>query len=155
MTNITLPTKLTKIDKNVFNGCTMLKSVVFMPFSINIRDYLTDDTFDYTKFKSILSTKEYATKFSHEIKYDAVTQIFLNTAQSEAQAYIKKNFSKIIRYWIDKNDYQKVKGLVQSGAFITKRNIGGIIEYAIENTQKGGNMEIQVMLTNYKNEKFG
>ena len=91
----------------------------------------------------------------HEIKYDAVTQIFLNTAQNDAQAYIKKNFSKIIRYWIDKNDYQKVKELVQSGAFITKRNIGGIIEYAIENTQKGGNMEIQVMLMNYKNEKFG
>ena len=126
-----------------------------MPFAINIRDYFNNYDFEYNTFKRMLDTKEYSTKFLQEIKYDAVTQIFLNTAQNDAQAYIKKNFSKIIRYWIDKNDYQKVKGLVQSEAFITKRNIGGIIDYAIQNTQKGGNMEIQVMLMNYKNEKFG
>ena len=153
--HVTLPDSLTKIEWSAFKGCTALESIILMPFAINIRAYFENDDFEYNEFKCMLDTKEYATKFSHEIKYDAVTQIFLNTAQSEAQAYIKKNFSKIIRYWIDKNDYPKVKGLVQSGAFITKRNIGGIIDYAIQNTQKGGNMEIQVMLMNYKNENFG
>lgn len=39
--------------------------------------------------------------------------------------------------------------------FLTADNIDFLIEYAIQNTQRGGNPEIQIMLMNYKNDKIG
>ena len=48
----------------------------------------------------------------------------------------------------------KVKVLLESGKFVTKRNIMKFVDYAIENTQKGGDMQIQVLIMNYRNEHF-
>ena len=104
--------------------------------------------------QSMLNDKNYAVKMDHPTKFQFVAQVFLKDRQPEAEAYIKKNISKILPYFINIDDYATVKGLLESGKFVTKRNIMKFIDYAIEHTQNGGDMQIQVLLMNYKNDNF-
>ena len=102
----------------------------------------------------MLNDKNYAVKMDHPTKHQFVAQVFLKDNQPEAEAYIKKNISKILPYFIDIDDYETVKGLLESGKFVTKKNIMKFIDHAIEHTQSGGDMQIQVLLMNYKNDNF-
>ena len=102
----------------------------------------------------MLNDKNYAVKMDHPTKFQFVAQVFLKDRQPEAEAYIKKNITKILTYFINIDDYATVKGLLESGKFVTKRNIMKFIDYAIEHTQNGGDMQIQVLLMNYKNDNF-
>ena len=45
-------------------------------------------------------------------------------------------------------------GLPGCGNFVTKRGISKYIDMAIEHTQTSGDTQIQILLTNYKNEYF-
>ena len=102
----------------------------------------------------MLASKDYSVKMDRPTKYMFVTQIFLNTAQPEAEAYIKKNAMKIIKWLIDIEDYATMKGLFESGKFVTKRNIMKFVDHSIEHTQNGGDMQIQAYIMDYKNEHF-
>ena len=104
--------------------------------------------------QSMLNDKNYAVKMDHPTKFQFVAQVFLKDRQPEAEAYIKKNISKILPYFIGIDDYATVKGLLEHGKFVTKRNIMKFIDHAIEHTQNGGDMQIQVLLMNYKNDNF-
>ena len=104
--------------------------------------------------RSMLDKKEYNVTMDNPTKYMFVTQVFLNTAQPEAEAYIKKNALKIIKWLIDIDDYATVKGLFEFGKFVTKRNIMKFIDHSIAHTQSGGDMQIQAYIMDYKNEHF-
>lgn len=41
-------------------------------------------------------------------------------------------YSNVLLYFIDIEDYTSVKGLLESGKFVTKKNIMKLIDYAIE-----------------------
>ena len=83
-----------------------------------------------------------------------VTQVFIKKQQPEAEEYINKNLSEIIKYFIDENDYPTIKALFECDKFMTKQNIMTFVNYSIDNTQKGGDVSIQVFITNYKTNKF-
>ncbi len=87
-------------------------------------------------------------------KFQFVAHVFLKDHQPEAEAYIKKNITKILPYFIDIDDYATVKDLLESGKFVTKRNVTKFIDLAIEHTQNGGNIQIQLLLMNYKNDNY-
>ena len=107
-----------------------------------------DDTLDEIIDDDIMNPIDFSTKCQF------VAQVFLKDHQPEAEAYIKENISEILPYFIDIDDYATVKGLLEHGKFVTKRNIMKFIDYAIEHTQNGGDMQIQVLLMNYKNDNF-
>ncbi|MBR1555086.1 MAG: leucine-rich repeat domain-containing protein [Oscillospiraceae bacterium] len=67
--------------------------------------------------------------------------------------YLKRIIKKAVTLAIDRNDTELLTDLLNTG-FITKKNIDFMIQYAIEHTQKNGNPEFQVMLTDYKYQHF-
>ena len=93
-------------------------------------------------------------KIEFSAKAQFAVQVFLKDRQPEAEAYIKKTISKILPFFIDIDDYDTVKGLLESGKFVTKKNIMKFINHAAEQAQSSGNIQIHTMLQKYKNEKF-
>ena len=83
-----------------------------------------------------------------------VSQIFLQTGQPEAESYIKNNFEELITYFIDKNDYDTFKKLLDTDRLVNENNIMEIIDYSIKHTQESGDLQIQAYIMDYKNRKF-
>ncbi len=71
----------------------------------------------------------------------------------EISAYLKRNIKEAVRLAVDSNQPEVLKGILER-ELIIKKHIDELIQYAIDNTQKGGNPEFQVMLTDYKYQHF-
>ena len=153
LTSVTIPDSVTEIGRDAFYGCSSLK--IFTIFG-----YTVDNTqWDWQKvtpaeIRSMLISKDYSVKMDHPTKYQFVARVFIKDAHPDAEAYIKKNISKILPYFIDLDDYETVKALFESGKFVTKRNIMRFQEYAIAHTQSGGDIQIQAYITDYRNKHF-
>ena len=153
LTSVTIPDSVTKIAGGAFWGCSKLKKLPAFGYVVDGSQFNWDKV-GPSDVQSMLNDKNYAVKMDHPTKFQFVAQVFLKDRQPEAEAYIKKNITKILPYFIDIDDYATVKGLLESGKCVTKRNIMKFIDYAIEHTQSGGDMQIQVLLMNYKNDNF-
>ena len=151
--NVTIHDSVTSIGDSAFWGCSKLKKIPAFGYVID-GSSCNWDKVDSSDVRSMLHDKNYAVKMDRPTKFQFVAQVFLKDRQPEAEAYIKKNISKILPYFIGIDDYATVKGLLEHGKFVTKRNIMKFIDYAIEHTQNGGDMQIQVLLMNYKNDNF-
>ena len=148
-----IPDSVKKIDNEAFSGCESLKKLTIFGCTVDNTRWNWDKV-QIPDVRSMLDKKEYNVTMDHPTKYMFVTQVFLNTAQPEAEAYIKKNALKIIKWLIDADDYKTVKGLFESGKFVTKRNIMKFVDHSIEHTQNGGDMQIQAYIMDYKNKHF-
>ena len=150
---VTLPNSVTSIGMDAFDSCEKLKSITIFGYTIDATQWNREKV-KPSDVQSMLENKDYSVKINRPTKYQFVSQVFLKDNQPEAEAYIKKYISKILPYFIDIDDYATVKGLLEHGKFVTKRNIMKYIDHAIEHTQSGGDMQIQVLLMNYKNDNF-
>lgn len=175
ITSVTIPSSVTSISDYAFYGCTSLCSVSLPDSLTDISDtaflgtglkkmpafgYVIDGSKCNWKkvnpedLEKMLKDKDYSIRMDHPTKYQFVAHVFLKDNQPKAEEYIKKNVVKIIQFFIDIDDYETIKALLESEKFVTKSNIMKFIDYAIEHTQKSGDMQIQVLLMNYKNEHF-
>lgn len=98
----------------------------------------------------MLFKKDFSIKFSHKVKFRLIMDYFFCTGNNEAEVYLKKNFSKVIKQCIENNDIDRINKILKNTDFITKRNINHFIAYSAENNKK----EIQNILTDYKNKTF-
>ncbi len=153
LTSVTIPDSVTSSGEKMFENCEKLKSLTIFGYTIDATQWNREKV-KISEIQAMLNDKNYAVKMDHPTKYQFVMQVFLKDRQPEAEAYIKKNISKILPYFINIDDYATVKGLLESGKVVTKRNIMKFIDHAIEHTQNGGDMQIQVLLMNYKNDNF-
>ena len=151
--SVTIPNSLMQISEYAFYNCKFLTSVTFCGCTVDKRKWDWDKV-SILDVKAMLDSKDYSVKMDPPVKYMFVTQVFLNTLQSEAEAYIKKNTLRIIKYFIDNDDYKTVKGLFECGKFVTKRNIMKLVEHSIAHTQNGGDMQIQAYIMDYNNKHF-
>ncbi|MBR1555087.1 MAG: leucine-rich repeat domain-containing protein [Oscillospiraceae bacterium] len=71
----------------------------------------------------------------------------------EISAYLKRNIKEAVHLAINQNQPEVLKGILER-ELIIKKHIDELIQYAIDNTQKGRNPEFQVMLTDYKYQHF-
>lgn len=174
--SILIPDSVLCIEREAFSNCLSLKSVTM---SRNITDLhekafycskeintlhfgeftIRSNSLDMRKFRpnlirEMLNTKNYTMRMDHSVKYSIVTRLYLENSQPEARAYIKKNYSNIMRCLIDVNDYESIKKLLDSGIFPTKRCTEKMLEYAVAHTQNSGDPQIQVCLANFKAEKY-
>ena len=107
--------------------------------------------FNYDILKMII-TADYSVKMNHDVKYNVIWKVFsLCPDDEKTNAYIKKNFAKMFKFLIDRDDADTVQKVIGSGKFLTKNNIDKLIQYAIDNKHH----EIQVMLMNYKAKEIG
>ncbi|HAJ97035.1 MAG TPA: hypothetical protein DCO72_04805 [Ruminococcus sp.] len=68
--------------------------------------------------------------------------------------YLESHIAEAIKILIDEKQVETISILLND-RIITKEAIDPIIEYAIESAQKGGSLEIQTLLLNYKAEYLG
>ena len=98
----------------------------------------------------IVFKKDFSSMIEWDFKRKLVLALFLdNPEDTETCIYIKKNFSNLFRYCIEEKKINTAKALINSGKFITKRNVQKWIQYAIDNKA----YEIQLILTNYRRQK--
>lgn len=144
---------MTDVVDDAFWGCSKLKKLPAFGYIIDGSQWNFEKVYS-SDVKSMLENKDYSVKMDHPTKFQFVAQVFLKDSQPEAEAYIKKNITKILKYFIDIDDYTTVKGLLDSDKFAAKRNITKFVNYAIEHTQNGGDMQIQAYIMDYKSRKF-
>ncbi len=148
LTEITIPHSVTGIGGCVFECCDNINKIIFYSVTFKPENLNYDD---FYKAMQMLKTKDFSKKLNGRIKNPVIIGYYLKTEDETAEAYIKKNFAKIFRFIIDNEDIETVTKLLNTGKFVTKKNIDRFIDYAIENKK----MEIQVTLMNYKNDNFG
>lgn len=146
---VVIPDSVTSIGENAFAWCRNLTSVTIhsMTFSMaNTGDVSSDEIIH------MVHNRDFSVKMNHDVKYAVIASILRNQHEDETlNAYIRKNFSKMFKYLIDHDDVEAVTAIINSGKFLTKRNVDKHIQYAIDN----GHFEIQVLLMNYKADKIG
>jgi hypothetical protein len=150
---VTIPDSVTSIGVNAFYGCENLKYAPLMIVDGKII-YEPDNRNDvhFSEMEQLILKRDYSMKMNHDVKYHLIAQMFTAGIDEEGvSAYIKKNFAKMFKYLIDHDDVEAVTAIINSGKFLTKRNVDKHINYAIDN----GHFEIQVLLMDYKADKIG
>ena len=148
-----IPQNLEFVGKNAFSYCDKLRK---RPLAIVEGKLLLEPFRRYYEFfdelERIFKNRDYTSKITASVKYNIILQMYLAGIDKEnTSAYIKKQFPKIFRTMIDKDEIELISAVIEDGVFLTKRNIDILIDYAIEK----GQTEIQLLLINYKHDVLG
>lgn len=71
---------------------------------------------------------EYGMRIPLKIKYDLLWQMFIKTPNDELFGYIRKNFTIMFQFAVDRGDVNAVSAVCQNGKLLTKRNIDKFID---------------------------
>ena len=152
LTSVTIPDSVTAIGSSTFALCSRLTSVTIRRIVITKEQLKIYNDIFYGEIIKMIITADYSVKMNHDVKYDVIWKVFsLCPDDEKTLAYIKENFAEMFTFLIDHDDAGTVQKVIDSGIFLTKRNIDEYIRYAIDNKHH----EIQVMLTNYKAKEIG
>jgi len=149
---IKIPESVSFMGDLAFLGCDAMKPRPLMLLDGNwfYRPENSDDIPDF-RMKDLIREKNYTARLDSEIKYDLLFQMFLyDLDQENFSAYLKKKFPDMFRYLIRKENIRCIQKILDSGGFITQRNIDKFIQYAIENQKT----QVQILLINYKYQHF-
>ena len=151
-----IPEAVTRIEPLAFGNWMNLTTLTFVRNHRNIKIILHNPWNSYTAEGHLAdfiesSCFENFSALKPEFKIPLAAGYYETDAQ--ISAYLKRNIKKAVTFAIDAGDCELLADLLQTG-FITKNNIDFMIQYAIEDTQKYGSPEAQIMLTNYKHEHF-
>ncbi len=152
LTEITIPKSLETLGYIAFLSCRSMKRIP-MTLTEGKLFYIPENNKDVPDFKmnEIILKRNYSIRIDLEVKYDVIFQMFMLEVDFEGVSdYIKKNFSKMFRWLIENEKIEIIQKVLDSGMFITKRNIDNWIQYAIENQKH----QVQLLLTDYKYQHF-
>lgn len=145
-----IPDSVTSIGDSAFRGCESLTSIT-IPDGLKIKcDEIKSANESIADTIDMLLKKDFSRKFSHKVKFKLIMDYFFCTADEVAEAYLKKNFLKISRQFIENNDIERINKILDKTNFVTKRNIEKLCIHAMDNDMQ----EIYDILTDYRNKNF-
>lgn len=157
---ITLTEKMTEVRADSLTECYWLQNIRFAngkDFTVNMERFS-----GYQGLSGVSAREIRFSLFSGDYiavplggRFQTVAEYFLASEDETAKAFIKSNFTKTIKLLIDEGNLETIQQLAEYGGFFTKRNIDKLIEYSIESAQKGGSLEIQLYLTDFKAQNIG
>lgn len=149
LTSINIPDSVITIGDCAFYHCIKLKGIIINgnEFKIN-RTEIENAKENVNDALNMILKKDFSMKFSHKVKFRLIMDYFFCTGDEEAEVYLKKNFSKVMKQCIENNDIDRINKILKKTDFITKRNINHFIAYSAENNKH----EVQNILTDYKQQ---
>ena len=134
---------------HIFDKFSNLKQVTIN--GVTFKPYIKKLIKDYEKAIIMLETKDFSAKVYTPLKKAIIIGYYLNTADKDAEEYIRKRTVEMFRWLIDEEDIPTIYALLKTGEFITSKNIDKLSEYAEQNDKT----EIKSIFINYKNENYG
>lgn len=160
--SITLPINIA-VTPNSFSCCFNLSEFIFINPENNKKLKLNFRLEFNGKFVkggflpdiyNLICCSDFSLKLPYNIKYQAIVKMFLcewfarDDLNKNTEEYIRKNLAKFMKFFIENNNTELVRYMLNSG-FLNSRNIGKYISYADEKES----FEIFDMLTEYKENK--
>lgn len=176
ITDITIPESVKTISLKAFKSCFSLKSIRIsnglqyihpsafwdcneigeiiwcdkkIPVSMLVSRLLTSHMPDIL---NLIIHKDFSVQINPEDKHAVIWYMFC--AQPEDRQilqYIRRNFINMFPILIEKGNAEILQKLLDKQIFVTRKNIDKLIQCAIDKQ----NYALQVMLTEYKHQKFG
>ena len=161
--SITIPATVTKIGQNAFNSCTSLKEIRLIHknskiFTWDLTKLLYRQNFDRGLMMLIhkkFDDDNYFERVDPKMKYACILDYYLDIIDREATDYLFAKASDFICEFIQDGDLFHLQRISEETDLITSENIDMYIDEAIERTQKGGSLEAQMYLMDYKATHFG
>ena len=103
----------------------------------------------------MLETKNYHLRITNKTKYPMLFAYYLKNPEAELREYLKANFKRIFPFLLQNNDAVQTEAILRIDGIISDREtMQKALDLAIQNTQDGGNPEIQMLLLRYQEEHF-
>ncbi len=158
--SVTIPHSMRFINRNIFNNCVNLKTIHLKLedgriFSWDVSGFSCRDRF--------VECLEMIMRHDFTLSYERIPKIWIlcmidyaiDMCDSEVLKQIHRKFIIFAEVCIELRDMPHFEKLVNETNGITCKNIDELINYAIDCAQKGGSLEMQIYLINYKKEHFG
>ena len=175
--NLIIPAKVEKIYWMAFEGCAELETVtllgkpefewgphksIIFPQCHKLGKVIYKDIgidWGYVRYYkenlnnvlTMIDEKDFSMKVGSMIKHRIAVDYYLQTGDVVAGEFIKKNFLKIIRDFIEHIQVERIQKLLEQTEFINKRNIDKCIESVVG--ERDGDVKIRTMFIHYKEEK--
>ena len=138
---------MTTIGGSAFSCCERFTPVIKgIKFKADVEKFLKD----FDEIINISRTKDFSAKLYTPLKNAVIVGFYLQSGDTDAEVFIKKGITKIMKFLIDEDNVGPILKLLETGKFITEKNIMTFIDYA-NSLQK---MEIQLIFMNYSHEHF-
>ena len=154
LTHVQLPEKINRTGIFAFSDCK--KVSILIPVSENEKiniSLVPEKTFSGVRLMKqiqMLRIRNFSMKMKTGVKYLLLCRfLVLCPEMPELVAYMKEHFEEILEFAIENNFIEAILIFI-SWNLLNQGNIDGFIQLAIDNTQKSGNPEIQLLLIEYK-----
>ncbi|MDE7365057.1 MAG: leucine-rich repeat domain-containing protein [Ruminococcus sp.] len=157
LASLTISTDVSEIGRDAFKGCDCLKNITIKGRKLTVKIY--NNKFTKAEKENIV---DFVTANSDEreqifsgmsrlvCKIPLAIFLAFEHDNETAKAYIKKNITKTVKQCVDNDDAENLTKIL-SLSYVTKENIDKLIGYTIDSKKP----EIQIILSNYKNDNIG
>ena len=147
--SIVIPDQVTEYGDKMFNSCIKLKKLKYRGIIVNPNKY---QYIDLSPLLTMIHDRDFSINMPYHSKIDVIFKIFFaDPDEKQAIDFIKKNFQNIFQTLIYVNDLDLIREILDHTEFMTAETIDEMIRLAIDKRK----LEIQVMLTDYKNTHIG
>lgn len=165
--SIRLPESVQQIEMLTFGSCIALKTVTFgkKTFSVDFSGINLESQFQIGIALKMVFDRDFELNFGIDnyfnvnfashlndvLKNTVAVNFYRGTSDKKAEKYIKNNIYEVMTSLIYNNDTENIKYLIETGKFITKKNIDKITDYAIQRKKS----EIYLLFVRYKSSHIG
>ncbi len=153
---LTLPASVREISPLAFGDWNNAMQIIFLRNGRKLKITLSSPWASYTpeeRLADFIANPCFKTFSLLKPEFKIPLSVGWYDTDEQIGAYLKRIIKKAVVFAIDGEDAGMLAELLNTG-FVTKKNIDFLIQYAIEDMQKFGNPEFQIMLTNYKHQHF-